>query len=73
MAEEPERLLLSARAAAKALSLSERTLWACTAPRGPIPCLRAGKRVLYPVERLRAWIDAATNQPTPDGQNIGGY
>jgi len=56
----PEKLLLSAREAAKALSISARTLWSMTAPRGPIPCLRLNSRVLYPVDGLKKWIDGET-------------
>jgi hypothetical protein len=58
----PEKLLLSAREAAKALSISARTLWSMTAPRGPIPCLRLNSRVLYPVDGLKKWIDEQTSQ-----------
>jgi excisionase family DNA binding protein len=54
----PEKLLLSAREAAKALSVSERTLWSMTAPRGPIPAVKIGTRVLYSVTALQKWIDA---------------
>ena len=47
--------------AAKALGISQRTLWALTTPRGPIPCIRVGhgKRqiVLYPISELQAWLD----------------
>ncbi len=59
------KLLLSARDAAKALSISERTLWGLTAPRGPIPCVRLGGRVLYSPESLRRWI--AGQQGATDG------
>jgi excisionase family DNA binding protein len=55
----PPRLLMSPREAAATLALSERTLWALTHPRGPIPCLRIGRCVRYDVEALRGWIQAA--------------
>jgi len=55
-----EPLALRPREAAKALGISARTLWALTAPRGPIPCLRIGHgrrhTVLYPVTELQAWL-----------------
>jgi len=55
-----ESLALRPREAAVALGISPRTLWALTAPRGPIPCLRIGhggrKTVLYPVTELQAWL-----------------
>jgi len=60
IAPTPEKLLLSAREASIAMSISARTLWSLTAPRGPIPCLRLNSRVLYPVDGLKKWIDAET-------------
>ena len=54
--KDDPRLLIPARDAAKALSISERTLWGLTAPRGPIPCVRLGGRVLYSPEALCRWI-----------------
>jgi predicted DNA-binding transcriptional regulator AlpA len=51
------RLLLTARDAARALAVSERTLWGLTQPRGPIPCVRVGARsVRYSVADLEHWI-----------------
>lgn len=62
-----ERLLIPGRDAARMLGgISERTLYAMTAPRGPIASVRIGRadsgnpRVLYSVETLRAWIAAQT-------------
>ncbi len=55
--ETTPRLLLSPRDAARALSISARTLWTNTSPRGPIPCVRLGSRVLYSPDDLQAWID----------------
>lgn len=51
------RLLLSAREAAGALAICEKTLWSHTEPRGTIPCIRIGSRVLYDPADLRRWID----------------
>ncbi len=53
-----DKLAMPIREAAKALSISERTLWSLTSPRGPIRCVRAGTRVLYPLATLQAWIDS---------------
>ena len=53
-----DKLLMSMIEAAKALSVSPRTLWSRTEPRGPIPVVRIGARTLYPVDRLRQWIDS---------------
>jgi len=50
------KLLLSAREAAKALSISERTLYSRTAD-GTLPCVRLGCRRLYDPRALVAWID----------------
>ena len=51
------KLLLSACDAANVLSVCARTLWSNTAPRGTIPVVRIGNRVLYAVADLTAWID----------------
>ena len=52
----PPPLLLTPRAAA--LSMSPRTLWGLTAPRGPIPVVKIGRSVRYSADALRAWIAA---------------
>jgi hypothetical protein len=54
----PPPLLLTPRAAAAALSVSPRTLWGLSAPRGPIPVVKIGRSVRYSAEALRAWIAA---------------
>ena len=51
------KLLLTAREAAEALSVCEKTIWSITEPRGDLPCVRIGRRVLYSVEDLQRWID----------------
>ena len=56
------KLLLSAREAARALSICEKSLWSATRPRGPIPVVRIGHRVLYDPADLRKWIDAAKGE-----------
>lgn len=48
-----EPITVSARDAARMLSISEKTLWSQTEPRGPIPAVRWGRRVLYAVDTLR--------------------
>jgi excisionase family DNA binding protein len=53
----PPKLLISQRDAAKALSISERTLWAAT-KRGEIPYINVGARVLYSPAALAEWIAA---------------
>lgn len=70
-AQRDDRLLVPARDAARMLSVSERTLYSMTAPRGPIAPVRIGRadsgnpRVLYSVERLREWIADQTNGGQP--------
>ena len=54
---EVYKLLLTAREAAAALSVCEKTLWSITEPRGDLPCVHVGRRVLYSVDDLRRWID----------------
>ena len=49
--------VLSVEDAAKWLAISPRTLWTMTRE-GEIQHLRIGRRVLYPLEGLRAYISA---------------
>jgi len=49
-------LALRPRQAAKALGVSERTLWTWT-QQGSVPFVRLGKTVLYPTDSLRRWLD----------------
>ena len=55
-------LALSPRDAAQALGISERTLWSATQPRGPIPSVKLGNRVLYPVTGLQEWLTRAARE-----------
>jgi hypothetical protein len=55
---DPPALLLKPRQAALALSVSARTLWGLTSPRGPIPVVRIGRAVRYPADGLRAYVEA---------------
>lgn len=52
-------LLLSVRDAARLLGVSPRHLHTLT-HRGEVPHVRLGHRVLYPVARLMAYIEAQT-------------
>lgn len=52
------RLLLPVPEACKALGgVCPRTLWSLTQPRGPIPSVRIGSRVLYAVTDLQTAIE----------------
>lgn len=58
---EPRPLLLTARQAAEAMGISERTMWEITKG-GQIPCLRIPGRgkarsIRYAVPDLEAWIE----------------
>jgi excisionase family DNA binding protein len=62
---EPEdRLLLSAREAAKRLAISDRSLFTLTKS-GQLPCVRVGTSKRYSVETLRRWIQQSEADPTP--------
>jgi predicted DNA-binding transcriptional regulator AlpA len=70
-------ILLRAKDAARALAISEKTLWTLSAPRGPIPTVRIGERsIRYSVAALQRWIEAdqtaaATNGEVQDEQHGG--
>jgi excisionase family DNA binding protein len=49
-------LLVTAREAAKMLSVCEKTLWSLTA-RGEIPVVRIGRSVRYSLADLNHWIE----------------
>jgi excisionase family DNA binding protein len=49
------KLLLNAHEAAQLLGISERHLWQLTS-RGHVPCLRLGRRTLFPLDLLKQWI-----------------
>ena len=55
--ESVQTLLLKPIDAARQLGVSERTLWAQTHPRGPIPCVRIGNCVRYSSDQLRQFIE----------------
>ena len=54
--------LLTPKAAAAALAISPRKLWALTAS-GDVPCVRIGRSVRYDSVDLAAFIGAAKGQP----------
>ena len=49
-------LALTPKQAAKALGVSEKTLFNYSTPRGPLACTKLGSRVLYPVAALQAFL-----------------
>ncbi|MCC6127396.1 MAG: helix-turn-helix domain-containing protein [Pirellulales bacterium] len=66
----PDALALRPREAAKALGVSEKTLWTWTHDNA-IPHIRMGRAILYPVDALRRWMDSKTaeNSQTGEGGN----
>ena len=52
---EPDRLVPVPEARQILGGVSARWLWAQTAPRGPIPCVRLSRRVMYSVGDLIAY------------------
>jgi excisionase family DNA binding protein len=60
-------LLLRPREAAKALSISERTLWSL-AQRGELRAVRIGRAVAYSVDELRDFIRRRQQQGGGDEQ-----
>jgi excisionase family DNA binding protein len=59
-----DRLLLSAKEAARRLSISPRLLWRLTNT-GKMPCVKLGRRVLYPADGLAEWVRTQTDAGTP--------
>ena len=50
-------LLLPIRDAARKLGICEKSLWSWSAPRGPIPVVRIGRRTLYDPQDLARFIE----------------
>jgi predicted DNA-binding transcriptional regulator AlpA len=50
------RIGLSPAELADALGLSERTIWSITAPRGTLPAVKVGRRVVYPIAFVEKWL-----------------
>ena len=66
MADVSVPLLMPASDAARLLSISERTLWGLTIPRGPIRAVRLDGRVLYSPAALAKFVsDRESNPPEP--------
>ena len=56
-------LALAPRDAARALGVSERTLWTYTRLHG-VPHVRLGRRILYPVRELADWLASRAKTET---------
>ncbi len=66
MGARADKLLLNSKDAAAYLSIGARTLWEMTAPRGPVPVVRLGTAVRYPVADLKALIETMRIMPRKD-------
>jgi hypothetical protein len=68
-----ERLLLSPREAAYKLGgISVRHLWALTRPRGPIPCVKLGRRIFYRPADLETFLAEAARQQAEAAEVVEG-
>jgi len=65
------KLLLSAEEAAASLSVCPKTIWTLSAPRGTLPCVRIGRRVMYSPTALAKWIEEQQEVSTAIEQNHG--
>ena len=63
--EGAPQLGLSMGQAARAIGISERSLWTL-ANSGRIPHKRIGRRIVFSVDELRRWLAAAEQQGTSD-------
>lgn len=61
-------LLLTPRQAAKALAISEKSLYTYT-KNGLIPCVRIGHAKRYALADLQAWIQRASERKSEKPQN----
>jgi excisionase family DNA binding protein len=64
-------LAMRLREAAKAIGVSERTLWKWV-DKGEVPHIRRGKVILLPVDSLRKWLkhEAEQGMEKTDGKNF---
>jgi hypothetical protein len=65
--QNPEGLvmLMDTRQTATSLSVSERTLFEWTEPRGTLKCVRFPNRTMYRPEDVRTWLDQRQANPMP--------
>jgi hypothetical protein len=65
------KLLLTAPEAAKALSVCEKTLWSISVPRGTLPVVRIGARVLYDPRDLADFIEQRKSRAADAPEAVG--
>ena len=68
-----QRLLLSSREACYRLGgISQRHLWNLTQPRGPLRCVRLGRRVFYRLSDLEQFLEEVARQQAVAVEQAGG-
>jgi predicted DNA-binding transcriptional regulator AlpA len=60
----PVSKLMNVREVAEVSGLCEKSIWNVTAPRGDLPCVKMGTRVLYRPEDVAAWIESRVIRST---------
>ena len=55
--------LSSIREVADQTGLCEKSVWNSTAPRGSLPCVKLGARILYRPDDVAAWIESRVIRP----------
>ncbi|MEI8022180.1 MAG: hypothetical protein WCH39_28480, partial [Schlesneria sp.] len=58
-------MLWDTRFTAASMSVSERTLFEWTEPRGTLKCVRFPNRTMYRPEDVRTWLDQRQANPMP--------
>ena len=69
---EVPTLSVSPKKAAAMLSISERTQWGLTMPRGPIKAFKIGVRTYYSIEALREYVQKSQEQAEAAHATEGG-
>lgn len=59
----PSAALLSIREASELLNLCEKSVWNHAAPRGTLPTVRIGSRLLFRREDIDRWIESRVVRP----------
>ena len=67
------KTLWSVKECAEELGISQRTLHTITTPRGSLPCVKIGVRVMYRPESIKLWLKeqeiAAVNENSEKRKN----
>ena len=65
----PVSALLSIREASELLNLCEKSVWNHAAPRGSLPVVRIGSRLLFRRDDIDAWVESRVVRP-PSSSSI---